>query len=134
MLTFTELLQSELTKEANSANFGGKKAPPFGKKDEKSEPEKSEPEKTEKKEASADKPDPKLEKVAADMQEVKAVATKIAAVLEQDKGVDDANLFRNCISAVAHMKLAGYLKEEFNAPQDLNRLAYNMYRDIVASL
>lgn len=138
MLTFTEMLKKELAKEANLKNLGEKKAPPFGgKKDEKSE---SAPKEEPKKEAadtnpvSTEKPDPKLEKVAADMQAVQHYATKIASVIEKDAGADAANLFRNCISAVAHLKLAGYLKEEFVAPQDLNRLAYNMYRDIVASL
>lgn len=139
MPTYSEILQNELAKEANLKNLGDKKAPPFG--SEKA-PAASEPvAKTtvegtvsQEKKASAEQPDPKLEKVAADMRGVKEVAEKIASVLEQDRSADDANLFRNCISAVAHMKLAGYIKDEFNDPQALNRLAYNMYRDIVAAL
>jgi len=138
---FTNLLNSELggTKTASKADdtsspgdattigedmkgkksepFGGKKAPPFGSK----------------KEAATMSKDEMLYKIATDTLATKKFIDKVANVLREDAGVDDESLYRNCASAVVHLKLAGRIKPEFDTPKAIAEMAYHLYEDILSN-
>jgi len=105
-------------KGKKNAPFGGKQAPPFGSKKEGSDQGDTEQ---------------VLRKIAADTMETKKFIDKVASVLREDAGADDEALYRNCASAVVHLKLAGRIKPEFDTPRSLAEMAYHLYEDILSN-
>ena len=71
------------------------------------------------------------EKVAAFVDYVEARTEKIASLVKEERTEKHAQLFRNCVSACFHTKMAGYASEESDDPSTFMAMCYNMYKDIV---
>ena len=71
------------------------------------------------------------EKVAAFVEYVETRTEKVAGLMTEEKGEKHAQLFRNCVSACFHTKMAGYAPQESDDPSTFMAMAYNMYKDIL---
>lgn len=72
------------------------------------------------------------EKAAAFVDFVEKRTEKVANLLTEEKDEKHSQLFRNCVSACFHFKMAGYAPEESDEPSTFMAMAYNMYKDILA--
>ena len=70
-------------------------------------------------------------KVAAFVEYVENRTEKVAGLMTEEKGEKHAQLFRNCVSACFHTKMAGYAPYESDDPSTFMAMAYNMYKDIL---
>lgn len=109
------------------------------------------PEKTQTGKSEETVQEPKTEKQASYEEFVASVNTrteKIAKVIEDERGDEHAQLFRNCVSSCFHYKMAGYtltVKEDVDDegnvtktavdhaedPAEFMAMCYNMYKDIL---
>jgi hypothetical protein len=101
---------------------------------------------------SASKPSEKqaVDKTASFVEVVDARMQKIAKIIEDERDEEHAQLFKNCVSACFHYKMAGYtidvrkevtedgetVKVAYDRAEDPNEfvaMSYNMYKDILKS-
>jgi len=93
-----------------------------------------------------------IDKTAKFVEVVDARMQKIASILAADRDEEHAQLFKNCVSACFHYKMAGYTwQPEYTVrndagetvkiaaydragdPNEFVAMAYNMYKDILQS-
>lgn len=88
-----------------------------------------------------------IDKMAQFVEVVDARMQKVAAIIAEERDEEHAQLFKNCVSACFHYKMAGYtvehreeeidgetVKVAFDRADDPNEfvaMCYNMYKDIL---